>query len=108
MTTIKILQKSSCLEINDVNFVHHCNGGGLKAETAEVDDNVYLGPRVMVKDKVTIKGKEIRIDGIVEIKPNVKIQGEKISIFGLSRLSIVQSFKKTDIDISGNGRWAEI
>ena len=108
MTTIKILQKSSCLEINGVNFVHHCNGGGLKAETAEVDDNVYLGPGVIVKDKAKISGKEIKITGKVEIKPNIEIQGEDILIFGFKEgLFVTKNFKKSNICVYQKGILSE-
>jgi hypothetical protein len=108
MREIKVLEQGPCLNIDGINFIHHYNGGGLKAVTAEVGNNVYLGPGVIVKDKAKIFGKEIKIDGIVEIKPNIEISGEKISIFGYGHLSIIKSFKKIEIDINGKGRWSEI
>jgi NDP-sugar pyrophosphorylase family protein len=108
MNEIKVFQKGACLSIDGINFIHHPNGGGLKAVTAKVDANVYLGPGVVVKDKAKISGKEIKITGTVEIKPNVEISGKEISIFGYGRLSITKSFKKTDIDIHGKGRWLEV
>lgn len=108
MKEIKVLEEGPCLSIDGINFIHHHNGGGLKAVTAKVDSSVFLGPGVIVRDKAKISGKEIKITGIVEIKPNIEISGEKISIFGYGHLSIVKSFKKIEIDINGSGRWSEI
>ena len=98
---MRLLQK-------DINLVHHPNGGGLKAVTAEVDVSVYLGPNVIVKDKAKILGKEIKITGTVEIEPNIEILGEDISIFGFKEgLFITKNFKKSNICVYQKGKLSE-
>ena len=41
---IHVFTKEPVIEIDGVKYHHHPNGGGLVAETAEVDDSAFIGP----------------------------------------------------------------
>ncbi len=108
MNKVIVLYNNHCLNIDGENFIHHYNGGGLKAVSAQVNDDVYLGPWVIVKSGAKISGKNIRISGNVEIPPNAKINGEDISIFGYGHLCLPKVISKNNIEIYGNGKWMDV
>lgn len=107
MYDVKVVHSGPCININGVDYIHHLNGGGLKSTTSIVDESVYLGPFVVVRDKAEIIGKGIKISGKVEISSKVKIHGDEISIFGYGHLCISNNINKTNIDIYGCKKWEE-
>ena len=64
------------------NYRIHPHGGGLVAETAQVDDTVYLGPYVKVKDLAKISGL-VKIRGKVLISDSARILGD-VDILGIN------------------------
>jgi NDP-sugar pyrophosphorylase family protein len=67
--------------VNDVNGPipthQHPNGGGLVADTAQVDDSVYIGSNVQIYGEVKISG-DVQIYDSVRISDNVQISGSVI------------------------------
>ncbi|MCD8312241.1 MAG: DUF6055 domain-containing protein [Firmicutes bacterium] len=55
----------------------HSNGGGFVADTAKVDDTVYVGPDAMVLGTATIKG-DVVIDGHAVVMGNAVIKGDVV------------------------------
>ncbi len=108
MNKVVTLYSEPCLSINGENFIHHSNGGGLKACSAQVEESVYLGPQVIVKSGAKIFGKDIRISGNVEIPSNAEIIGDGISIFGYGHLRLPKNICKKNFEISGSGRWFDV
>jgi len=71
---IRVLYNGPVLSIDGVGYCHHVNGGGLVAETAYVEDSVWVGPQAMVMGNAVVKG-ECNINQSAIVKDSAHLRG---------------------------------
>lgn len=54
---VLVLNAADVISIDGVNFRHHPNGGGLVAETAQVELTAYVAPQAMVSGQAKVSGR---------------------------------------------------
>src|SRR5512133_2451498 len=81
---IKVLTKAPVMEIEGVQYHHHLNGGGLVAETAQVEDSVYIGPCAKVCGHCKVSG-DVLIFGHAWLSGTAEVSG-RAQIFGNARV----------------------
>lgn len=89
--------RSRTIKEHGVKFHHHLNGGGLVAETASVEESVFVGPNVIVRGSPNIRG-NVCLDGYTRVWGSPDIL-DNVQVAGFSH--IFGGVLEGDVSISG-------
>jgi acyl-[acyl carrier protein]--UDP-N-acetylglucosamine O-acyltransferase len=65
------------VNLKDEDQHKHRNGGGYVANTAHVDDSVYVGPHAIVYGKAECTGR-VRVEDFAQISGDAKLSGDTV------------------------------